>query len=98
MLYQPRDLPRHEREIRKVWGGPLCLTTAKHSQAELRKISAQLGDLLPHLYTAGTDVVRIAASARILLATKDIQRDMDRRFGPGVVHLEGVMHPIGEAA
>ncbi|MET7714081.1 hypothetical protein [Streptomyces sp. NPDC005407] len=57
-----------------------------------------MGDLLPHLYTAGTDVVRNAARARILLVTKDIQRDMDRRFGPGMAHLEGVMHPIGEAA
>jgi hypothetical protein len=87
------NLPAHEREIRKTWGGPLCLTTAERSQAELRQVSEKLGTL-PNLVSVGTDVVRNAAQAQLLVVTSDIQRDVNRRFGAGVVHLRGLMQPI----
>ena len=29
------DLERHERELRKVWGGALCVSQAERTQAEL---------------------------------------------------------------
>ncbi|MEU6708180.1 hypothetical protein [Streptomyces wuyuanensis] len=42
VMQHTRDLPGHEREIRRIWGGPLCLVGAKHSYAELRKVRAEL--------------------------------------------------------
>ncbi|MGW7369936.1 hypothetical protein ACWGI8_42570 [Streptomyces sp. NPDC054841] len=90
-----RDLTGHEREIRKVWGGPLCLTTAAHSQAELRKVRDQAVKELPRALEASVDVVRNAVNIRTVVATDDVQRDMDRRFGAGVVHIRGWLQPVG---
>lgn len=90
-----RDLPTHQREIRRIWGGPLCLTTARHSQAELRKVQEQLTKTVPGVLTAGSGSVRNAVDATVMVATDDIQRDVDRRFGAGVVHLEGWLKPVG---
>ncbi|MFJ6632792.1 hypothetical protein ACIQMR_15580 [Streptomyces sp. NPDC091376] len=90
-----RDLGGHEREIRRTWGGALCLTTAARSQAELRKVREQAVQKVPDLLGASIDIVDNAVSIRTYVATDEMQRDMDRRFGAGVVRLYGWLRPAG---
>lgn len=90
-----RDLAGHEREIRKTWGGALCLTTAARSQAELRTVRERVVKAVPNLLGASIDVVGNAVSIRTYVATDELRRDMDRRFGAGVVRVHGWLRPAG---
>ncbi|MGW8951985.1 hypothetical protein [Streptomyces sp. NPDC055709] len=90
-----RDLAGHEREIRKTWGGALCLTTAARSGAELRTVRERVVKTVPNLLGASIDVVGNAVSIRTYVATDELRRDMDRRFGAGVVRVHGWLRPAG---
>lgn len=87
-----RDLPGHEREIRKTWGGPLCLLTAKRSGPELEKVRVELERLVkaktPGYMSVGSDPQNNRVRLYVTVASDHMQRDLDRRFGKGVVGLE----------
>jgi hypothetical protein len=87
------DLERHERELRKVWGGALCVSPAERTQAELNRVQAGLSEL-PGLAGSGQDVVAGVVDARVFVATEGQQRELDERFGAGVVRLTGLLQPI----
>jgi hypothetical protein len=87
-----KDLPRHETEIRRVWGGALCLSPATHTLAELTAIQDQLqGDDVT--YTA-VDEVTGTVELHMYVATQARQRELDRQYGTGLVHLIGEFEPI----
>lgn len=50
------DLERHEAELRKIWGGALCVSQAQRTQAELRAIEQDL-IALPERATHSIDEV-----------------------------------------
>jgi hypothetical protein len=87
------DLKRHERELRRVWGGALCVSAASRTQAELNRVQAALSRL-PGLTSSGQDVVAGAVDAQVHVATERQQRELDERFGAGVVRLSGALQPI----
>jgi hypothetical protein len=88
-----RDLARHEADIRTVWGGALCVSQAKHSLAELTNIqSALIGE--PGMSYASVDVVTGTVEIGVFLATQTRQRELDARYGPGLVRLVGALEPI----
>jgi hypothetical protein len=86
-----KDLARHEAQIRQVWGGALCLSTATHSMAELTAIQNQFSD-------PGTssmiDEATGTIDVKVYVATLARQRELDQRYGPGLVHLHGIFEPI----
>jgi hypothetical protein len=88
-----KDLTRHEAEIRKVWGGALCVSQAKHSVAELDKIRADLASE-PGVTDASTDIVTGTVEVDVFVATQARQRDLDAKYGQGLVNLAGALEPI----
>jgi hypothetical protein len=84
---------RHEADIRKVWGGASCLSQAKHSLKELDQVQNQLTPGPGVLYTE-IDVVTGTVEVGMLAATQQHQRELDVKYGPGLVHLIGVLEPI----
>ncbi|GIH08763.1 hypothetical protein Rhe02_68300 [Rhizocola hellebori] len=88
-----RDLDRHEAEIRKVWGGALCVSLGKHTQADLLKIQQELSGE-PGLNYSSPDVLRGTVEIGVFAAHASRQRELDAKYGPGVVVLRGVLHPI----
>lgn len=42
------DLERHEREVRRNWGGPLCLMKREYTLKRLSKIQKELHDFVAH--------------------------------------------------
>lgn len=88
-----KDLARHEAEIRKVWGGALCVSPARHSLAELAKIQQELASE-PLMTNASTDIVTGTVEIGVFLATQARQRELDAKYGPGLVNLAGALEPI----
>ncbi len=87
------DLERHERELREVWGGALCVSPAERTQDELNRVQDALNKL-PGFSGSGQDVVAGVVDARVFVATERQQRELDGRFGAGVVRLSGLLQPI----
>lgn len=80
-----------ERALRPLWGGPLCVTTLPHSEAELKRIDKEV--------TAEPDgIIRVGLGLRTVevYAVADdgrLQEDMDRRYGPGTVRVTSALQP-----
>jgi hypothetical protein len=88
-----KDLARHEADIRKVWGGALCVSQARHSEADLRKIQDELtGE--PGMVFASTDVVSGTIEIGVFVAKEGRQRELDAKYGAGLVNLIGTLEPI----
>lgn len=87
------DLNRHEGEVRETWGGALCLTTAARSYAELMAIQNEMTGR-EGLLMASTDVVRNVVQITVILDRDgELQREMDDRYGPGVVEVDSALKP-----
>ena len=87
------SLKRHERELRKVWGGPLCLVKQEHTEAELRAIQDELtkrleGNVLSSwIGVDGTIVLEvIVADAATDAAVEG--------YEPGLVEIEERLRPV----
>lgn len=88
-----KDLDRHGADIRKVWGGALCVSQAKHSLAELTKIQAGLASERGMTH-ASTDVVTGTVEIGVFVANQARQRELNAKYGPGLVNLAGALEPI----
>jgi hypothetical protein len=88
-----KDLQRHEADIRKVWGGALCVSQARHTEAELRKIQDELSTE-PGMSFASTEIVTGTVEIGLFVATEARQRELDAKYGAGLVNLIGTLTPI----
>ena len=79
-----------ERELRERWGGSLCVSEAVCSEVELSAVKAALMDL-PDLIGVWTDVRTGQAVVELHVATDERQRELDERFGEGVVRQHGLL-------
>ncbi|MEV6653717.1 hypothetical protein [Streptomyces sp. NPDC051219] len=76
----------------KTWGGPLCLLTAKRSQAELAEVRAELEKRVKAgnsgYMGVGADPVNNRVRLYVTAPSDHMQRDLDRSYGKGVVGLK----------
>lgn len=86
------DLAAHEARLRAVWGGALCVSRAALSTADLHRIQGELSTL-PGLLSAGVDTLTNQVVAEVYVATDARRRELDTRYGPGVVKLTGILEP-----
>ena len=87
------DLAALEADLRDVWGGNLCVAPAGRSLAELRPALRAVGEL-PGPVSSGYDEVRHRVQATVIVATEQMQRDLDAEYGAGAVALSGVLVPV----
>ena len=88
-----RDPQVMEREIREVWGGALCVTTAERTMAELQRVQRQLGNV-EGMLSSSIDEVTAQVGLTVLVATEELQRHLDDRYGTGAVRVFGTLEPI----
>ena len=82
-----------EKELRKTWGGMLCVSRATVSQEELDDIQDELADQ-PHYVSSGLS--RGVVHLRVLLDDGSLQQRLDETYGKGVVVLDSaVFEPVG---
>lgn len=87
-----QDLAGAEATLRETWGGALCVSEARWTEAELNEISMELQELPGVLSTsAADDVVR----ADVLHDDGSIQAWVDEEYGEGRVEVTSAFEPAG---
>jgi hypothetical protein len=85
------DLERHERALRAIWGGALCVSSGEPTAAELETIRAALYDELSPM---GSSVDERAGQVVLQVIVDDgIQAELDQRYGPGLVEVSALLVP-----
>lgn len=87
------DLERHEAEVRKVWGGALCVSRGERTAAELERIQRELLDELDIVFSFGDQVGGVVVLA-VTVEEPGLQDRLDERYGEGVVEVNGVLRPV----
>jgi hypothetical protein len=84
------DVEAAEAELRKIWGGALCVTRAKYTEAELQNLQTQL-QKVPGLLTssAQNDLV----TAEVIHDDGTIQAWADQEYGAGRVVFSSALKP-----
>lgn len=85
-----KDLDKHRAEIRKIWGGALCVSAARHSDAELRRIQDEVVKA-DDINGAAVDATTGTVTVDVLVAREGRQRNLDAKYGPQTVILHGFM-------
>jgi hypothetical protein len=88
------DIERHEREIREIWGGALCVSLAEHTERELRDIQARLHGEAPDLLSVGVDSVQGVVELHVIVDDGRLQQELDDRYGAGLVRVTSALTPV----
>ncbi|NRQ35237.1 hypothetical protein HII36_25920 [Nonomuraea sp. NN258] len=90
-------LAGREEWIREIWGGPLCLSRAQRTEAELRALQGRVsrdrraaGDFVGSY----TDISGNRVVIMVWVATDELRRELDAAYGPGAVELSGILQPV----
>jgi hypothetical protein len=86
------DVARHERELRALWGGALCVSEGRRTEAELRRIQDELGDR-DDLIWSSTDVIEEQVELGVVV-DDGVQAEMDATYGDGVVDVQPALTPV----
>lgn len=82
-----------EKELRKTWGGMLCVSRATVSKEELDDIQDELADE-PHHISSGLS--RGVIHLSVLIDDGGLQQRLDEKYGTGTVILDGaIFEPVG---
>jgi hypothetical protein len=85
------DLARHERALRAIWGGPLCVSMGERTAAEVETIRAALQDELGP--KVGTGTLRAGRILLHVVVDDGLQQRLDDRYGPGLVEVSALLVP-----
>ena len=89
------SLTKHEMELTKLWEGPLCVMPFDRTLDELGTIQSQLDDGLAELGYGSTfsdiGVTENTVTFGVVLATDELRKELDDRFGPGVVEVQSAL-------
>ncbi|WP_107764720.1 hypothetical protein [Nocardioides terrigena] len=85
------DVEGAEATLRDTWGGALCVSPARYTEAELNEISMELQSLPGVLTTSGAaDVVQ----AEVLHDDGSLQAWADEEYGEGRVEITSALQPV----
>lgn len=84
------DVDAAEVTLREVWGGPLCVSRAEHTERELARITAEV------MSRAGASAAWSARGHVELEVDYDdgtLQHEVDLRYGTGLVRVRSALRP-----
>lgn len=80
-----------ESLLRETWGGALCVSTATHTESELRRIQGELGDLPGFTSSSvGDDAVDLG----VIYDDGSIQAWLAQEYGEGLVRVHSSLVPV----
>lgn len=92
------DLERHEREIRAIWGGALCVSKAERTLHELRSIQNDVQNRMREfgltMLSAGVNELDNVVALEVVVEHDDTQQRLDKRYGKGVVRIDARLQPV----
>ncbi|MBP2703006.1 hypothetical protein JOL79_04210 [Microbispora sp. RL4-1S] len=89
------DPAAREAAIREVWGGALCLSRARHTEAELRALQERATKEIKGIVSASVDQFAERVELGVWVVTPELRREVDERYGKGLVALNGFLTPVG---
>ncbi len=87
------DVEAMEQSLREVWGGSLCVSPARRTSTELVHVQRGIQDT-PGVLSSSIDEVRGKVDLQVLVATEELQAELDERYSAGAVRLVGMLEPI----
>ena len=92
------DLERHERALRELWGGPMCVFAQTNAMDDLRRIQNDLTDggaqaVGLELQWAAVDVTTNQVEVGAVLTTPEIEQGLAERYGAGTVRVVPALTP-----
>jgi len=84
------DIEAAEAELRKIWGGALCVSKAKYTEADLQAIQLQLQEV-PGLL--GSNAQNDLVTAEVIHDDGSIQAWADEEYGEGRVIFSSALNP-----
>jgi len=94
------NVDAHRRALSAIYGGPICVVQrGTHTEAELQAIVHQLFGAFGRrlglqMLSGGPDELDGAVTAEAIAVTPAQRAAVDRRFGPGIVHLNSRLTPL----
>lgn len=89
------DVERHERELRARYGGPLCVSAADRSAAELQRLQGEVQEELGDaVLSTSEDVVRGTVSVQVVVADEQTLARVREIDPDGVVEVHGALEPV----
>lgn len=89
------DADGAEAELRRTWGGMLCVTTVERTEADLNAINQELqGALGEQLLTSGS-FAPDSLDAQVVFDDGSIQDWADETYGDGLVRISSALVPVG---
>lgn len=82
-----------EATLRETWGGPLCVSEAEHTQAELEAIQRELNELPGMLSVASTRPDHL--EVHVVQDDGSLQEWADETYGEGLVEVTSALTPVG---
>lgn len=93
------DLDRHEAEIRRIWGGGLCLVKRDRTLAELQRVALDAHSYADSIglevRTSNANEVTWIVEIGVFFADAEAQKKMDERFSGATVKLLGEIKTVG---
>lgn len=99
------DLARHEIDLRAIWPGALCVAPSTMASAKIEALAAKISqeeqspDSLDPVMrsSAMVDYSRDAIRVFVPVASPSIQAAFDKKYGPGLVLVEGALKPVANS-
>lgn len=93
------NLAEHEAQLREVWGGSLCVSSAEHTFRRLEEINDEIwasvaDELGLSLLSGSVDPVANNVSIDVVTADAETLRALDDRYGEGVVKVTTALKPL----
>ncbi|WP_137843584.1 hypothetical protein [Microbacterium sp. 2FI] len=82
-------------ELRRHWGGMLCVTKGVRTDAELRDVQDEITSSFDGLLSVGVDGIAEVVEVTVVYDDGDLQARFDEEFGTEMVEVSGVLVPAG---
>jgi hypothetical protein len=87
------DLDRHERELRALWGGPLCVSRAAISARALANRRADVERVVGPFLWSSADERAGRIDVQVFLDYRGLQAKFDEEYGSGAVRITSLLQP-----
>jgi hypothetical protein len=89
------DLAVHEAELRRLYGGPLCVSSAERPLAELQALQQKVHDELGRaLFTSSADAIDGVVEITVTLVDDELVQRLQELDPEGLVRAYGMLRPV----
>lgn len=88
------DIDAAESQLRRVWGGMLCVSQAQRTEAERLAIVNEVMSETEGILVAGPGGIENVVEVLVIFDDGTLQRSLDDRYGVGVVRVSSALTPV----